>query len=131
MLPRFDREKIFRILYGARRVLYRSLLVAACFSAVSFIFSKNLIIFLTQHVHVTLYYFNLSEVFFSSVEMAIYTGLFFATPVIVLFIWREFRDVLTGKLSTDTFMYSSPSSFSTWAASSVTSWCCLPASASC
>lgn len=98
MLPKIDREKISRILYGARRVVFRGLLVAACFSAASFFFSKKLIILLTRHVHVTLYYFNLSEVFFSSVEMAIYTGLFFATPIIVFLVWREFRETLREKL---------------------------------
>jgi sec-independent protein translocase protein TatC len=98
MLPRIDREKLFRILYGARRVLYRGALVAACLAAASFVFSKKLIILLTQHVHVTLYYFNLSEVFFSTVEMAIYTGLFCATPIIVFLVWREFRDELREKL---------------------------------
>ena len=98
MLPKIDREKIFRILYGARRVVFRGLFVAACLSAVSFFFSKKLIILLARHVHVTLYYFNLSEVFFSTVEMAIYTGLFCATPIIVFLVWREFRDELREKL---------------------------------
>ena len=49
-------------------------------------------------MHVTLYYFNLSEVFFSSVEIALYTGIFFSVPVIALIVWREFRGELRQRL---------------------------------
>jgi len=98
MQLRINREDIIRALNGARRVLLRSLLIAGCLSAISFLFSKKLIIFLTQHVHVKLYYFNLSEVFFASVEMAIYTGLFFSVPAVLYLVWREFRETLRGRL---------------------------------
>ena len=93
-----DREKVLRIVAGARRVLFRSLVVAGVLTAGSFFFSKRLILFLTQHAHVTLYYFNLSEVFFSSVEIALYTGIFFSVPVVAFVVWREFREELRRKL---------------------------------
>jgi sec-independent protein translocase protein TatC len=93
-----DREKVLRVVAGARRVLLPSLIVAGLLTAVSFFFSKALIFFLMRHVHVTLYYFNLSEVFFSSVEIALYTGIFFSVPVIALIVWREFRGELGKRL---------------------------------
>jgi len=93
-----DREKVLRVVAGARRALLPSFLVAGLLTAVSFFFSKALILFLTHHVHVTLYYFNLSEVFFSSVEIALYTGIFFSVPVIALIVWREFHGELRQRL---------------------------------
>ncbi len=93
-----ERETIFHVIHALRRVLLGALLCAAILSAVSFLFSKKLILALTRHVHVTLYYFNLSEVFFSAVELAIYVGIFMSVPLIILLIWREFRDVLREKL---------------------------------
>jgi len=93
-----DREQILRTTAAARRILYRGLLVAGLLTVAAFIFSKKLILFLTQHVHVTLYYFKLSEVFFSSVEIALYTGIFFSFPVLAFLIWREFRDALKARL---------------------------------
>jgi sec-independent protein translocase protein TatC len=92
-----ERKTLFRILNGLRRVLYRSLLFAAIFGAISFAFSKKLILLFTEHINITLYYFSLSEVFFSAVELALYMGIFFSVPVIVLFIWHEFRKALRGK----------------------------------
>ncbi len=93
-----DREKVLRVAAGARRVLVPSLVAAGSLTAVSFFFSRKLILFLTHHAHVTLYYFNLSEVFFSSVEIALYTGIFFSVPVIAVIVWREFRGALRQKL---------------------------------
>ena len=93
-----DREKVLQAVAGARRVLFRGLLVAGLLTAAGFFFSKKIILFLTHHVHVTLYYFNLSEVFFSSVEIALYTGIFFSVPVIAFLVWREFREALKARL---------------------------------
>lgn len=93
-----ERETFFYTLNALRRVLYRSLLFTGLFAGASFIFSKKLIVLLTQHVNVTLYYFSLSEVFFSAVELAIYMGIFFSVPIIILFVWREFREVLRKSL---------------------------------
>ncbi len=93
-----ERETVYYTLNALRRVLFRSLLFAGLLAGASFIFSKKLIILLTQHTAITLYYFSLSEVFFSAVELAIYMGIFFSVPVIILFLWREFREVLREKL---------------------------------
>ena len=98
MQLKLEREKIFWVLERARRVLWRSLLVAAVLSGGSFLFSRKLILVLCRHVHLKLYYFSLSEVFFSSVEIALYMGIFFSVPIIALLLWHEFREVLTPKL---------------------------------
>jgi sec-independent protein translocase protein TatC len=93
-----DRQRLNYVLKGVRRVLLWSLLSAVVLSGASFVFSKALILVLTRHVKVTLYYFNLSEVFFSSVELAIYLGIFLSVPIIILLVWREFREILRRKV---------------------------------
>jgi sec-independent protein translocase protein TatC len=98
MQLKLEREKIFWLLDRARRVLYRSLLVAAVLSGGSFFFSRKIILVLCRHVHLKLYYFNLSEVFFSSVEIALYMGILLSVPIIALLLWHEFREVLAPKL---------------------------------
>jgi sec-independent protein translocase protein TatC len=98
MRLKLDREKLFWVIERLQRVLYRSLIVAAVLSAGSFLFSRKAILILTRHVHLKLYYFNLSEVFFASVEIALYMGILLSVPVIAFLIWREFREVLAPKL---------------------------------
>jgi len=98
MRLKFDREKYFRLLTEVRRVLLQSVIVVAALSAVSFFFSKNLMYALVRHMHVKLYYFTLSEVFFASVEIAIYTGLFLSMPVVMFLVWRQFRTSLGGRI---------------------------------
>ncbi len=101
---RLEREKVSLVLVSARRVLLRGVLSAAVLAAAAFVFSKKLILLLVQHVHVTLYYFDLSEVFFSSVEVAIYVGVFLSIPLVIVLIFREFRDVFRGHI-TRGFLY--------------------------
>ena len=98
MQLKLDRKKIFWLLEKVRRVLVQSLIVAAVASGGSFFFSRKVILALTRHVHLKLYYFNLSEVFLSSVETALYMGIFLSIPVAAFLVWREFREVLTKKL---------------------------------
>lgn len=98
MQLKLDRDQILRSAAAARRVLLRGLIVAAVLTAAAFVYAKNLILFLTQHVHITLYYFKLSEVFFASVEIALYTGIFLSVPFLAFLIWREFREALKSRL---------------------------------
>jgi len=98
MRLKFDREKYFRLLIEVRSVLFQSIIAVAGFSAISFFFSKNLMYALAGHMHVRLYYFTLSEVFFSSMEIAIYTGLFLSIPVIMFLVWRQFRASFRGRI---------------------------------
>ena len=98
MRLKFDREKYFRLLTEIRSVLLQSVIVVAALSVVSFFFSRNLMYALVRHMHVKLYYFTLSEVFFSSVEIAIYTGLFLSMPLFMFLVWRQFRASLSGRI---------------------------------
>ncbi len=98
MRLKIDRTKLFGLLTGIRRALFQSVIVAAVLSGVSFLFSRKLVFLLARHAHITLYYFTLSEVFFASVEVAVYTGLFLSMPVIMFIVWRQFKDSLSGKV---------------------------------
>ncbi len=95
---RLERQQLLSLLTGVRTVLVRGVVIAAVFAALIFFFSKKLILVLVQHVHVTLYYFDLSEVFFSSVEVAIYGGIFLSVPVIIILAWRQFQDVFRRRM---------------------------------
>lgn len=90
--------RVIRLLTAMRNVLVKSVIAAAVFGTIAFFFSRSLILALTRHVNVTLYYFNLSEVFFSSVEIAIYSGILLSVPVIVVLTWLQFRDALRAKM---------------------------------
>lgn len=98
MRLKIDREKLFWLLTGIRRVLFQAVIVAGVMSAGSFLFAKKLLFLLARHTHITLYYFTLSEVFFSAVEVAVYTGVFLSLPLIMLLVWRQFRAYLSGKV---------------------------------
>lgn len=98
MRLKFEREKLLWLLAGMRRVVFQSVLVAVVFGGVSFLFSRRLILFLIEQSHVKLFYFSLSEVFFSSVEIAIYSGIFLSVPVIMFLTWHQFRKALSQKM---------------------------------
>ena len=89
-----EREKITRLLTGLKRFTFKSLLVIAISSTVCFIYFKSILLLLVKQVGIQVYYFTFPEVFFSSVEMAIFAGVFFSMPFIILLIWDEFRNVM-------------------------------------
>jgi sec-independent protein translocase protein TatC len=95
---KIDRAALFRNLSRVRKALFQSVIVTAVLSCTSFLFAKNLLLFLAAHTHTNLYYFTLSEVFFSTMEVAVYTGLFLSVPFIMFLIWRQFRESLSGKI---------------------------------
>jgi sec-independent protein translocase protein TatC len=99
MAYRIEREKLFSLLTGARKILIIGVLAAVVLGAATFFLSKTLILALVHHVHVTLYYFNLSEVFFSSVEIAIYGGVFLTVPIIIVLGWRQFQRTRPNKMA--------------------------------
>ena len=84
-----ERKRITDFLEGLKRFAYKALVVVAVSSVVSFIFSKGLLRLLLQRVGIKVYYLSLPEVLFSSVELSIYAGVFFALPVIIYLIWHE------------------------------------------
>jgi sec-independent protein translocase protein TatC len=98
MRLKIDREKLFWLLAGIRRVLFQGVIVAGVMSAGSFLLAKKLLLLLARHTHTNLYYFTLSEVFFSAVEVAVYTGILLSLPVIMFLVWRQFRGSLSGKI---------------------------------
>jgi len=87
-----EKERIFRILNGLKRFVLKALIVVALASAVCFIYFKEILHLLLKTVGIQVYYFTFPEVFFSSVEMAIYGGVFFSLPFVILLLWDEFKD---------------------------------------
>ena len=86
-----EREKIFRILNGLKRFVFKALIVVSVAGIVCFIYFKEILNLLLKTVGIQVYYFTFPEVFFSSVELAIYGGVFFSLPFVILLIWDEFK----------------------------------------
>jgi sec-independent protein translocase protein TatC len=88
-----EREKIIFCLTGAKRFVLKALVIIVISSAAGFIFFKPILGLLLKTVHIKVYYFTLPEVFLSSVELAIYSGIFFALPIVVFLLCYEFRHI--------------------------------------
>ena len=86
-----EREKIFRVLNGVKRFVLKALVVVAIAGIVCFIYFKEILNVLLKTVGIQVYYFTFPEVFFSSVELAIYGGVFFSLPFVILLLWDEFK----------------------------------------
>lgn len=99
MLRGVQWDKMAPVLVDVRYVLVRSVLAAAIGGAVSFVFARKLLFELSRHFNVHLYYYNLSEVFFASVEIAVYCGVFISVPFIAALAWWKFRSVMKGKVT--------------------------------
>ena len=94
-----EREKLLHILLNLKRFSIRGLIVVLSSSIVCFIFFKSILNLLLKTVNIKVYYFAFPEVFFSSVELAIYAGVFFSLPLLIFLMWYEFRDVIHLKTS--------------------------------
>jgi sec-independent protein translocase protein TatC len=94
-----EREKLLHILLNLKRFSIRGLIVVLSSSIVCFIFFKSILNLLLKTVNIKVYYFDFPEVFFSSVELAIYAGVFFSLPLLIFLMWYEFRDVIHLKTS--------------------------------
>jgi sec-independent protein translocase protein TatC len=88
-----EREKIIYCLTGLKRFTYKALIVVAAASSICFIFFMDILRVLLLTADIKVYYFAIQEVFFSSIELAIYSGVFFSFPVIVFLLWYEFRSI--------------------------------------
>lgn len=93
-----EREKLLHWLTGFKRVFLRSCLVAGVLGVGCFLFSKRIALLLIERAHIKVYYFSLPEVFLATVELALYTGVFLAVPVVLALAWREFRGLLSEKI---------------------------------
>jgi sec-independent protein translocase protein TatC len=88
-----DREKIRIAVAGFRGFLWKGAIVVLLSGSVSFLFSKRLITFLVKTVNIKVYYLSLPEALLSSVEVALYAGIFFAIPILFFLAWHEFRSL--------------------------------------
>jgi sec-independent protein translocase protein TatC len=89
-----ERKKIFRILNGLKRLVFKALIVVSVAGIVCFIYFREILNLLLKTVGIQVYYFTFPEVFFSSVELAIYGGVFFSLPFVILLAWDEFKGSL-------------------------------------
>jgi sec-independent protein translocase protein TatC len=86
-----ERTKIISFLTGLKRFVIKALIVSALTSIFSFIYFKMVLSVLLKAAKIKVYYFTFPEVFFSSVELAIYAGIFFSMPATIFLLWYEFR----------------------------------------
>lgn len=89
-----EREKTIIILKAVKRLIIKFLVIVFISGLVSFIFSKPLLLKLLKNTNMKVYYYTLPEVFLSSVELSIFSGLFFAVPFLAVIFWLEFKDFL-------------------------------------
>jgi sec-independent protein translocase protein TatC len=89
-----EREKIIAFLTNLRSVVLKSLGAVVISGVISFIYAKDIIKLLLKVADLRVYYLSLPEVFFTTVELAIYGGVFFAWPVIIFLAWCELKETL-------------------------------------
>jgi len=89
-----ERKRIIAFLTDLRRVILKSLGAAVISGIVSFIYAKDIIKLLLKVTDLQVYYLSLPEVFFTTVELALYGGIFFAFPIIIYLIWHELKGTL-------------------------------------
>jgi sec-independent protein translocase protein TatC len=89
-----ERKKIIAFLADLRGVILKSLGAVVISGVISFIYAKDIIKLLLKVADLRVYYLGLPEVFFTTVDLALYGGVFFAFPIIVYLIWHELKGVL-------------------------------------
>jgi sec-independent protein translocase protein TatC len=89
-----ERQKIINFLADLRRVILKSLGAIVVSGIISFFYAKDIIKLFLKAANLQVYYLSLPEVFFTTVELALYGGVFFAFPVIIYLIWHESKGVL-------------------------------------
>jgi sec-independent protein translocase protein TatC len=92
-----DRDTIRLVLKGFRGFLLKGFIVVAVFGIAGFSFAKEILRFLVRLVDMKVYYLELSEAFFASVELALYAGIFFALPALIYLVWHEFKGLFASK----------------------------------
>ncbi|MCX7965802.1 MAG: twin-arginine translocase subunit TatC [Syntrophorhabdaceae bacterium] len=89
-----EREKLITFLTITKKIFLKVIVTVVIVGTISFIFSKPLLIKLLKNTEMKVYYYTLPEVFFSTVELAIFAGAFFSFPFIVIIGWLESRSVV-------------------------------------
>ncbi len=93
-----QREKITSFLTDLRSVVLRSLIAVAASGIITFFYAKDIIRFLLKVVdNLQVYYLTLPEVFFTSMEIALYGGIFFSFPIVAYLAWRGLKRILSVK----------------------------------
>ncbi len=93
-----ERDRIIPVLTAVRRIVLRSLVVVVLSGAASFFRAKELLgLFVTVTGINGLYAFSLDESFYSLVEFALYSGVFFSIPVIAFLSWKELKGTVALK----------------------------------
>ena len=86
-----ERQKIIAFLTDLRGIILKSLGAVVISGIISFIYAKDIIRLLLKIADLEVYYLSLPEVFFTTVELALYGGVFFAWPIIIYLTWRELK----------------------------------------
>ncbi len=89
-----DRQKLISLLTVSKRIILKVLLIVIVTGGISFLFSKTILIELLKNTETKVYYYTLPEVFFSTVELSIFSGIFFSFPFIVIIGWLESRSLV-------------------------------------
>jgi sec-independent protein translocase protein TatC len=89
-----ERQKIITFLTDLRGIILKSLGAVVILGIISFIYAKDIIKLFVKTADLQVYYLSLPEVFFTTVELALYGGVFFAWPVIVYLGWRELKGAI-------------------------------------
>ena len=93
-----ERENVISFLTGLRSVVLRSLAAVAVSGIVTFFCAKDVIRFLMKTAdNLRVCYLTPPEVFFMTVDIAFYGGVFFAFPIIACLVWRMLKGMLNIK----------------------------------
>ena len=89
-----ERQEIISLLTDLRGVVLKSLGAVVIAGIICFVYAKDIIKLLLKIANLQAYYLGLPEVFFTTVELALYGGVFFAWPVIVYLAWSKLKRTL-------------------------------------
>ncbi len=89
-----ERQKIIDFLTDLRNVILKSLGVVVITGIVCFAYAKDIIRLLLKTTSLQVYYLSLPEVFFTTVELGFYGGIFFAWPFIIYLVWNKLKSAL-------------------------------------
>jgi len=90
-----DRNQVFDKLEGLRGALIRMFIIIAALSIVSYFFWQEALHFLRKPLGLPLILYSLPEAFFTSLRLALFMGVFLATPFIFNGLWGAFAPLFT------------------------------------
>jgi len=90
-----DRDQVFDKLEGLRGALIRMFIIIAALSIVSYFFWQEALHFLRKPLGLPLILYSLPEAFFTSLRLALFMGIFLATPFIFNGLWGAFAPLFT------------------------------------